>query len=58
MSGGCLEGVLELSNGRCPDYVYNDLGLCSVSRGCEQGLKKFLTMWCPYLSFGKVRTVG
>ena len=46
------------ANGRCPDDVWNELGVWSVSRGCKEGLKEVLTMWCPFLSFGKVRTVG
>ena len=48
MSWGCLD-----SNGRCPDDVCNELGVWAVSRGCKEGLKQVLTIWCPNLSFGK-----
>ena len=64
MSGWCLEGVLGVSwgcldvNGRCPDDVCIELGVWRVSRGCKEGLKKTLTIKCPNLSFGKVRTLG
>ena len=60
MSGGCLEGDLEFleANGRCSDNVCNESGGWSVSRGCKQGLKRVLTILCPYLNFGKVRTVA
>ena len=60
MSGWCLEGVLGGLdvNGRCPDDVCIELGVWRVSRGCKEGLKKALTIKCPNLSFGKVRTLG
>ena len=55
--GGCLESIWELSRG-CLTTSMVSLGVWSVSRGCKEGLKKVITMWCPYLSFGKVRTVA
>ena len=44
MSWGCLD-----VNGRCPDGVCDELGVSSVSRGCKEGLKQVLTIWCPRL---------
>ena len=53
LSWGCLD-----LNGRCPDDVYNEIGVWSVSKGCKEGLKQVLTIWCPNLSFGKGKTLG
>ena len=44
MSWGCLD-----VNGRCPDDVCDELGVSIVSRGCKEGLKQVLTIWCPRL---------
>ena len=50
--------VVWMVSGRCPDDVCNELGAWSVSRGCKEGLKLVLTIWCPNLSFSKGRTHG
>ena len=60
----CLDGAWKVSwgcldvNGRCPDDVFYELGVWRVYRGSKVGLKKILTIKCPNLSFGKVRTFG